>query len=252
MTISDVITFDLLSYYDGKLKGWIENNYSSKDETDTKDAAVLQKVFGKLWSNVNGDDNGYFQTKYQHADGSYAQMWNESDGGGSQYFNKSSNILSYVGVNDGSFGGIYSQIYAVDKNSKTGVRINITPSGAFYNVGGAIDLDPSKEIATKGDITEVFLDELPTNLSAFTNDADFITSSDVDTKINNALTSAVVYKGSVATFDELPTENQKVGDMYDIQDSDYNYIWNGTEWDSTSKLITFEFATTAEIDSLFE
>ena len=251
MNISDIITFDLLSYYDNKLKNYIGDLYSTKTETDQKDAEVLQNVLGKLWSNTNGDNSGNFQTKYNHTDGSYAMMWNESDGGGSMYFNKEANIASFVGVNDGGLGGLYAQIYALDKSTKNGVRINITPTGAYYNVGNSINTSDECEIATKGDITAV-QGEIPTVLSAFTNDADFITSSAVDAKINTALTSAVTYKGSVSTFDYLPNSDQKVGDMYDVQDSDNNYIWNGTGWDSTTKLITFEFATEEQINSLFE
>ena len=251
MNISDVITFDLLSYYDGKLKDYISQLYSTKTETDQKDTAVLTNVLSKIWSNTNGDNTGNFQTKYLHDDGSYAMMWNESDGGGAQYFNKNANIISYVGVNDGGLGGLYAQIYALDKTTKNGVRINVTPTGAYYNVSGAISFDPQYELATKGDVVAV-QGEIPTTLSAFTNDADFITTAAVDAKIHSALTSAVVYKGSVQTYEDLPTSGQKVGDMYDVQESENNYIWNGTSWDSTTKLITFEFATREQIESLFD
>jgi hypothetical protein len=81
-------------------------------------------------------------------------MWNESDGGGAQYFNKQANVVSYIGVNDGA-DNLYAQIYAKNKATNTGVRINVTPNGAYYNVTNSINMDPSYEIATKGDIVAV-------------------------------------------------------------------------------------------------
>lgn len=38
------------------------------------------------------------------------------------------------------------------------------------------------------------------------------------------------YKGSVATYDDLPT-NALEGDVYNVVKTDVNYAWTGTEWD---------------------
>jgi hypothetical protein len=64
-----------------------------------------------------------------------------------------------------------------------------------------------------------------------------LTETEIDTKISTALTSAVTYRGSVATVNDLPTENLKVGDLYNVNDSDYNYIYNGEGWDITAPII---------------
>ena len=40
------------------------------------------------------------------------------------------------------------------------------------------------------------------------------------------------YKGSVATYDKLPTTGNVVGDVYDVQSNGANYAWNGTAWDA--------------------
>ena len=59
------------------------------------------------------------------------------------------------------------------------------------------------------------------------------------------LTTAMVYKGSVDSTWSLPTEGQKVGDVYNILNKGYiynggekyailsgeNVVWNGTSWD---------------------
>lgn len=48
-----------------------------------------------------------------------------------------------------------------------------------------------------------------------------------------------VYKGQVATIDDLPTENVVVGDTYNVAATGDNYTWSGTGWDKLSgKVIT--------------
>ncbi len=54
------------------------------------------------------------------------------------------------------------------------------------------------------------------------------------------LTTALTYKGTVATYADLPTKDQKVGDVYNVTaaDADHNLnagenvAWNGKEWDN--------------------
>ncbi len=54
------------------------------------------------------------------------------------------------------------------------------------------------------------------------------------------LTSALIYKGTVASYAELPTKDQKVGDVYNVTASDSahnlnageNVAWNGSDWDN--------------------
>lgn len=53
--------------------------------------------------------------------------------------------------------------------------------------------------------------------------------------------SAYKYVGSVATENELPTENNEVGNVYNVEDTGMNYAWNGSEWDSLgSSVITVD------------
>lgn len=307
MTLSNIITFDLLRYYDSKIKAWIKNlkasasqdgllskedyskleslqsgaqvntiegiqvngslvqpdankkvnievptDYYTQNEVDSKDTSILENILGRIWSNKKADGSGNFQTKYNHADGSYAQMWNESDGGGSQYYNKTKDVISYVGVNDGAGNDIFAQIYAKNKGTNTGVRINVTPNGAYYNVTNSINTDARYEIATKGDIQD-FAGTVPTSLSAFTNDSNFVNETQVDNKIATAVSSAVKYKGTVETIEDLPTSNQKNGDMYNVRATDMNYVWNAdeTKWDPQAPTIVLETATTAQIEELF-
>lgn len=133
---------------------------------DMSGLATDAELTAALASYVKTDDifkNGYFYTKKDNADESYALLWNESDGGGSQYYNKTADIISYVGTNDGNADGIAVQIYSKYKDGigdntvkNSGVRINVNPKGAYYTkgtdttaTGGSVD----NEIAVKGDIT---------------------------------------------------------------------------------------------------
>lgn len=64
---------------------------------------------------------------------------------------------------------------------------------------------------------------------------DVYTKDEIDSKVS----SVYRYKGSVATYDALPTENLTVGDVYNVEAADSqngvkagdNVAWNGTTWD---------------------
>ena len=73
---------------------------------------------------------------------------------------------------------------------------------------------------------------------------DTYTKSQIDEKFAR-LSSAYVFKGSVATENDLPTEGMQVGDVYDIQKTNMNVAWNGTEWDDLGGV--FEFDLTAYV-----
>ena len=89
---------------------------------------------------------------------------------------------------------------------------------------------------------------VPTQVSDLTNDSGFQTASDVSTTLANsgnpyqtqndvssaissAVASAYKYKGSVATYNDLPASGNTTGDVWDVQDTGINYAWTGTAWD---------------------
>lgn len=94
------------------------------------------------------------------------------------------------------------------------------------------------------------------NKKVFTSD-DAYTKSEVDNKIS----SAVNYKGSVATYSALPN-NPDVGDMYNVIETDENYIWAGAvgtagqegyiapHWDAVGAIVNLAAITNAEIDTV--
>lgn len=146
---------------DGKIKEAIDaipevdlEPYATKEEVTESSNEVLTNILGRIWTNTDKEESGNFDTSYKHADGSYARIWNETDGGGSQYYNSNKDTLSFVGVNDGN-DGIHVQIYSKKKSTNVGARLNATPDGIFYGVGNSASIAPENELVVKKDITEV-------------------------------------------------------------------------------------------------
>lgn len=95
---------------------------------------------------------------------------------------------------------------------------------------------------------------VPTKVSDITNDSGFQTAtdvattlansgdpyqteSDVDSAISTAITSAYKYKGSVATYQDLPASGNTTGDVWDVQTDGMNYAWTGTGWDALGQYV---------------
>lgn len=75
--------------------------------------------------------------------------------------------------------------------------------------------------------------------------------------LKTSLASVYNYKGSVASFEALPTENVAVGDTYNVVAANgnipagTNYSWNGTEWDALGGTVDLSgYYTKTEVDAL--
>lgn len=125
-------------------------------------------------------------------------------------------------------------------------------TGAIYNRFGQIvkNSDPATvsswsewyKLATKADIdgtTTALTERINTvanNLA--THEADFSNPHKVTAK-QLGLTTVYQYKGSVATYADLPTTGQKVGDVWNVETADPdhgikagdNVAWDGARWD---------------------
>ena len=126
-------------------------------------------------------------------------------------------------------------------------------TGAIYNRFGQIveDSDPATvsswsewyKLATKADIDGTTTDltkkitTVANNLA--THEADFSNPHKV-TAEQLGLTTVYQYKGSVATYADLPTTGQKVGDVWNVETADPdhgikagdNVAWDGAQWDT--------------------
>ena len=86
-----------------------------------------------------------------------ALIFNEADGGGAK-FEHQDGTWSFAGVNDGGANGIAGQIYAINKDTREGARIDVSTSGMYYTVGNNSAADrmvAENEIATKGSIEDI-------------------------------------------------------------------------------------------------
>lgn len=83
---------------------------------------------------------------------------------------------------------------------------------------------------------------IKTKVSELENDSKFQTESQVSSAITEAVQTAVtgVYtvKGSVANQGALPPDSNKTGDVYNVEDTGMNYVWNGTQWDALGSVTT--------------
>jgi hypothetical protein len=174
---------------------------ATKTEVETGDKNTEKSILERIWSKPTDPDKGYFQTKYTSDNGNYAQIWNESNGGGSQYFNATDNVISYVGVNDGGKNDICVQIYSKDKGTNVGSRLNVNPNGMFYAVGDAASTEAGRELAVKDDITAT-----EAELQAIIDEKNAIITS-LNTELYN-LKKAVGNIGGAVTY-ELPGVENK-------------------------------------------
>lgn len=46
----------------------------------------------------------------------------------------------------------------------------------------------------------------------------------------NSIPTVYKFKGTLEYFSDLPTDNNEIGDVYNILDDGYNYAWNGITW----------------------
>ena len=131
---------------------------------------------------------------------------------------------------------------------------------------GVVQINDEKVIATVDQIPSVenlaTKTELNDGLAAKQDAGDYATTQAVSEQfteydasiksyVDSKVASVYKYKGSVANVDALPTENQTVGDVYNVEDTGDNYAWNGTAWDKLAGTVDLSnYATKDELTPL--
>lgn len=85
---------------------------------------------------------------------------------------------------------------------------------------------------------------IPTKTSDLDNDSGYINNNVDDltnyykkteiynkTEVDTKISSVYKYKGSVTTYQDLPSTDLTIGDVYNVEIDGSNYAWNGTTWD---------------------
>jgi hypothetical protein len=124
-------------------------------------------------------------------------------------------------------GAIYNRFGQIVKNSDPAT---VSSWSEWYKLATKADIDGTTTDLTKK-ITTV-----ANNLA--THEADFSNPHKV-TAEQLGLTTVYQYKGSVATYADLPTTDQKVGDVWNVETADPdhgikagdNVAWDGAQWD---------------------
>ena len=67
------------------------------------------------------------------------------------------------------------------------------------------------------------------------------------------LASVYKYKGSVPTYNDLPSSDQTVWDVYNVEDTWKNYAWDWTKWDDLGGIIDLSnYYNKTEVDNLLD
>lgn len=124
-------------------------------------------------------------------------------------------------------GAIYNRFGQIVENSDPAT---VSSWSKWYKLATKADIDGTTTALTKR------IDTVANNLA--THEADFNNPHKVTAK-QLGLTTVYQYKGSVATYADLPTTGQKVGDVWNVETADPdhgikagdNVAWDGAQWD---------------------
>ena len=87
---------------------------------------------------------------------------------------------------------------------------------------------------------------VPTKVSDLSNDLNYQTKANLDTAIqaaiNTAVASVMTYKGAKDTAEELPQEENKLGDVWHVNADSAEYAWDGTKWEALGTTMNISVA----------
>ncbi len=130
-----------------------------------------------------------------------------------------------------------------------GENLSISDTGILSANAQTVDLEP---YAKTVDVESTY--ETKANVAAT-----YATIASLDNyALKSDVVGAVKYKGSVDNYSDLPADAE-IGWMYNVKTASDengikagdNVVYNGTEWDNYSGMVTIETATDADIDAMF-
>lgn len=131
-------------------------------------------------------------------------------------------------------GALYFYNKANTPSGETGKYVKQSTQGTTYTAGTGIDITND----------EISVDD--TVIATKTDLDDYYTKAETDAKFSGLYH----YKGSVATYADLPSTGQTEGDVYNVEEDGMNYAWNGTKWDELGALIDLsDYYTKTEVDT---
>lgn len=136
----------------------------------------------------------------------------------------------------------------------SGAQVNVVTNASSTGSGAAQTMTVSKGTTNYTTYTKAALD---TALGTKANASSVYTKTEIDQK----LTGAMNYKGTKATLADLPSSGNTNGDVWHVTADGGEYAWNGEAWEELGSAVDLSgyvedddlgFATTAEIDAIFE
>ena len=132
------------------------------------------------------------------------------------------------------------------------IKLSSVESGAQANIIQGIQTNGTNVVLSN----KIASISIPTSTSQLTNDAHFITINDVP---SGSSISAMSYKGTKASINELPASGNTVGDVWHVSANGGEYAWDGSEWQELGSIIDLSnyiensdlvAVTTAEINTI--
>ena len=213
---------------DGRLdtleaKDTVEYTDISTPENPNRKAIVFKNHDGVFGKDTDGNTRNIAMiSKYNVADF------------GTSHLHTNLNTQQIVTVND-------NQAVLTDKNFD-----NILKAGDNVIIDEELVTDPTTGFQFKTFTVNAELSGTSTRIDELAEDvADEIQDRiEADAALQDQITALVEkteaifhYKGSVATEADLPTENNQVGDVWNVTQTGSNYAWTGTVWDKLSETI---------------
>lgn len=134
--------------------------------------------------------------------------------------------------------------YGAAKLSSATNSVDETLAATPKAVKAAYDLAKNKvdKVAGKGLSTNDYTTAEKDKLASFGSASEYAKKSDI--------TNIYKYKGSVATYDQLPAEGLTAGDVYNVESNGKNYAWTGDGWDDLGGVLDIASISNTEIDNI--
>lgn len=149
-------------------------------------------------------------------------------------------LNAYKGSNDAAVAKVKTDVTEAFGAADQALETKVT-QGYTAAVGGE---KAAREAAVALLATKVELEGVNATLTG--KFGDYYTKGEVDGK----LASIYRFKGSVAAEDQLPTQDQVIGDVYNVEDTGMNVAWDGKKWDKLGSVINLTpYATTEAVEA---
>ena len=127
-------------------------------------------------------------------------------------------------------------------DNKQGQLILYGSTAFTHTIQGAPTAARTIELPDKAGTIALISDipTIPTTVSSFTNDAGYLTSSDI--------ASVLKYKGTKTSYSALPSTGNITGDVWHVTDTGAEYAWDGSTWQELGTAIDLSnYLTTSDI-----